>query len=192
MTWFRKLLLWLLAAIGASSLISKAIEKWADRNGYLDDPTKGLQWLISVLASIPDLPGFYPFICFLVGLVSGLWLDRFAKSWSNERGRELQSIGYSMLNLNEVIGRRSQRTLAAWPEFIADLTPEMNSVFIRSAKAGIWSPSAHILNLNDNGRLLINYLGFVGRLLADGHTDEAKVAALQTQADLRKSSGLNT
>jgi len=38
---FKKALAWLVGAIGLAPLISKAVEKWAERNGYLDDPSKG-------------------------------------------------------------------------------------------------------------------------------------------------------
>ena len=60
-SFLQKAALWLLAAIGLGPLISKAVEKWAERNGYLDDPTKGLQWVLGLVSSLADL-WFYPFI----------------------------------------------------------------------------------------------------------------------------------
>ena len=44
-----------------------------------------------------------------------------------------------------------------------------------------------ILTLNDDGDLLANYLAFVGRLLADGHFEEATQHATSYGSQFKKS-----
>ena len=136
-SFLQKAALWLLAAIGLGPLISKAVEKWAERNGYLDDPTKGLQWVLGLVSSLADLWFFYPLIGFLAGLVVGLWLDRIARAFDDDRRHELASIGYRMLQLVEEIARRTDRSLNPWPQSVGDLLPELSSFFVRIEKAGI-------------------------------------------------------
>src|SRR5437660_1300195 len=80
----KTVVVWLAGAIGVAPLISKAIEKWAERNGYLDDPSRGLHWLLSVVSSIKDSPFFYPAVAFLAGLGIGLWCDSIVRSLSDD------------------------------------------------------------------------------------------------------------
>jgi len=130
---------WLLAALGLGPLISKSIEKWAERNGYLDDPTKGIQLLLNVISSMADWAFFYPLIAFFAGLAVGLWLDRIYRSFSDEKYVERASLGYQMLSLGEQIGVdhewaliRKQKTAGA------------------SEAARLRAPSSHDATWHDN------------------------------------------
>jgi hypothetical protein len=177
----------LLTAVGLGPLISKAIERWAERNGYLDDPTKGLHWLVSTIASVTDWQFFYPLISFFAGLVIGLWLDWIFRKIDANRRDQIIIIGGDMESLGkQIVARTSTHTIAAWPNCISDLVPELMSLLLRTNKVGLWTPPRDILNLNDGGNLLLNYLLFVGKLLKDGHLEEAKQQASSYSAHLKK------
>ena len=71
----KKASLLVLGALSLGPLIADAIKRWADRNGYIDDPTTGLQWALAKVAAITDYWFFYPAASFFVGLTLGLWFD---------------------------------------------------------------------------------------------------------------------
>ncbi|CAN7377556.1 hypothetical protein LJR220_003362 [Bradyrhizobium sp. LjRoot220] len=182
----RKAALWIVGAVGISSLSAKAIERWADRNGYLDDPTKGLQWLLSAVASVTEFWWFYPALCFFVGLVIGLWWDALLRTRSRGRVAESKSLGYAMKDYAEFLQNRASRSLNPWPGRIADRIPDLQSLLIRIDAAGYWTPPQRILDLNDDGQLLQVYLMFVGTLLADGHFEKARQEALGIQTEFEQ------
>lgn len=186
---FKTVVVWLAGAIGIAPLISKAIEKWAERNGYLEDPSKGLHWLLSLLSSAAESPFFYPLVAFLVGLGVGLWLDSIVRSATNDSELELKSIGYNFLDLADELSRRASLVVARWPDSIGDIFPRLQSAFVRAGKAGIWAPPPSAFKLNDEGDFVRRYLTYTGRMLADGHYNEAKrfiVSAQEQLASLQK------
>jgi hypothetical protein len=181
----RKGAVWLVAAAGIGPLIAKAIEKWAERNGYLDDPGKGLQWLLTVVSSVTELWFFFPLAAFLLGLAIGLWVDTILKSMSDRKSTEANLLGYDLLGMGQAIdGRRGG--FQEWPKCVDDLLPSLQSLFLRLEKANCWTPPVQIMSLDDNGNWLSLYLRLVGRMLADGHYAEAKRAALLGQQRLNE------
>jgi hypothetical protein len=176
----RRAVLCLIAAVGFGPLLAKIVERWADRNGYLDDPAKGFHWLLSTVGSVTELWFFYPAVMFLLGLGVGLWIDRLVRLVRDNRSEELRSIGWAAVSLGEAIQARRNRLLAEWPNCAGDLAPDLQSLLIRLEKAGLWTPPPRIMRLNDEGQLISSYL----RLLADGHDDEARVCALSVKSQL--------
>jgi hypothetical protein len=176
---FRKAAVWILGAVGIGPLFAKGVEKWADRNGFLDDPTKGLQWALAATASITDLPYFYPTLLFAVGLALGLWFDKLIRKATQSKKAELRDLGYGMTGFAQDLAHRIRISLDAWPENSNSLFPQMRSIFIRLEKADLWSPPPRIIGLQDNGNLLINYFRYVGTMLADDHHVQARAEAKQ-------------
>lgn len=178
---FTKFVAWLAAAVGVTSLISKAIEKWAERNGYLDDPGKGLAWALGIIKPITQHWMFWPVVAFLIGLALGFWLARLGKTARSSRELELSSIGLDQLSMANTIARRAHETYEPWPQCIADLIPSIESLLIRTRKAGVWAPPLEVLNLDEH-RELEYYLTWVGRMLADGHYSEGRDTAINFKA----------
>lgn len=170
----RKVLPAIAGVVGFGPLIAEGIKRWADRNGYLDDPSKGLQWVLTTVASLTEWWLFYPVLCFFVGLTFGLWLDRLMRRRSKKRSTELRSVGHEMLSLAHFIEREANRSLNAWPVWFGGQISRTASVFIKANSLGIWTPTNDAFELDDGGFFLHRYFDFVGRLLADGHFNEAK------------------
>lgn len=198
-SFLQKAAVWLLAAVGLGPLISKAIEKWAERNGYLDDPTKGLQWLLGVIGSISDGPYFYPIVSFLVGLALGLWADRFVHRQSARRRERAIALGELMLDMeteitSELSARPSYftRDISLAIEdyrnlnlFFESIRPQLGSMGVRAAELGVWLPSSRDVSI-DTLEQLQSYLGYVGRMLADGHVGQAMQIAESRRIDWQK------
>jgi hypothetical protein len=125
--WIKWAVVGLLGVLGVGPLISEMIKKWAERNGYLDDPSKGLHWLLSSLGSVADSSFFYPAIAFLVGLVIGLWADRVVARLTENSSDELKSIGYRFMELGDNIADRMGGVTAQWPQSIGDIAPQLQS-----------------------------------------------------------------
>jgi hypothetical protein len=172
--WIKWAVVGLLGVVGVGPLISEMIKKWAERNGYLDDPSKGLHWLLSSLGGVADSPFFYPALAFLVGLVMGLWADRVVARVTENSSDEIKSIGYRFMELRDDIASRMGMVTVEWLQSIGDIGPQLQSAFLRAKKAGIWTPTRRAFELQDDGKFVVHYLSFVGQLLADGHIDEAK------------------
>jgi hypothetical protein len=143
----RKAAVWIAAAAGVTSLISEFIKRWADRKGYLDDPTKGWHGLLSLAASVTEFWFFYPALGFFVGLVVGLWFDRLMSSRSRIRSEELVSLGFDMLNFANSLEDRKSRIMYEWPICISDLVPNLQSLLIRIGNLGFSAPALGIAQL---------------------------------------------
>ena len=85
-----------LGALGLGPLIADAIKRWADRNGYIDDPTTGLQWALAKVAAITDYWFFYPAASFFVGLALGPWFDALLRDRGAERKAALALHGLAL------------------------------------------------------------------------------------------------
>jgi hypothetical protein len=87
--------------------------------------------------------------------------------------------------------RRSNRQgasevgMSAKPDHVRDLKPDIVSAFISAKKIGLWVPGERAFQLSD-ASFLCEYLRLMGRLLEDGHFDEAKREALAWKPYLNK------
>ncbi len=162
-----------LTVLAASPLLAKLVERWLDKAGYLDDPSKGVHLALSTLAAIAEQAWFYPALTGILGFGLGLIANRIGTNKSKSLASQHRDIGYRMQEMAQAIQQRERRSLNPWPDYIGDLAPRLESLFIEVAKVGIVVPGPDIARLNDDGHLLLSYLQFVGTMLADGHTDAA-------------------
>lgn len=184
----RKIALWVIGAVGVAPLIAEMVKRWANQNGYLDDPSKGLQWLLSWIAAFTEWWLFFPLAIFSVGLVAGMSIDTISRSRKQERASELTSLGWDMIEFANYIQQRAN-TVYSWPERIAEQVPALQSLFIRLNKQGFWTPSPKVLKLVDDGHFLHGYLKFTGTLLKDGHIDNARREIDQFKAEFKEKAG---
>lgn len=161
--------LWIAGLIGAGSLSAEMIKRWAERNGYLDDPTKGVQLVLSTAASITELPYFWPTLTFFAGVIVGSMLHKVEVGRTAAAEQQLMTLGAKMLDFNRRMRNAAGRSLSDWPDSIGSMLPELQSLTLDALKLGLWAPDAAVIHLKDDGRFLMSYLSFVGRLLADRH-----------------------
>ena len=68
---------------------------------------------------------------------------------------------------------------------MSDLKPAILSAFISARKFGLWAPNEHVYQLPD-ASFLCEYFRCVGKLLEDGHFDNANSEALSWKPFLDK------
>jgi hypothetical protein len=174
-----KVSLSVLGALGLGPLIAVAIKRWADQNGYIDDPTNGLQTALAKVAAITDHWLFYPGASFFVGLSLGLWIDALLRDRGAERKAALALLGYDLREFSDFIVDQAGRINERWPMCVLDRMPDLQALLSRAQRAGLPVPPPKAMQLNDNGEHLANYLQYVGTFLIHNQFAEAKNAALQ-------------
>ena len=177
-----KVSLLVLGALSLGPLIADAIKKWADRNGYIDDPTKGPQWALGKVAAITDNWIFYPAASFFVGLALGLWIDALLRDRDAERKAALALLGYDLREFSDFIVDQAGRINERWPMCVLDRMPDLQALLNRAQGVGLPVPPPKAIQLNDNGDHLASYLQYVGTFLINNQFAEAKNAALQWNA----------
>ncbi|MEH2507191.1 hypothetical protein V1290_006002 [Bradyrhizobium sp. AZCC 1578] len=182
----RKASLWILGSLGVGTLIAKAIEKWAGRSGYLNDPSKGLQWALAEAAAITEYWFFYPALTFLIGLAIGLWADALLRSRDAEREAELALLGYDLREFSGFIVDRAGQINQRWPTCISDRMPDLQALLNRAQGAGLPAPPPEVMRLSDDGEHLARYLQHVGTFLINNQFAEAKNAALHWNAEIER------
>jgi hypothetical protein len=68
------------ATFGFAPLAAEITKRWAERNGYIDHPEKGIGWVLSMLGAVTDFPWFYPAVAFMTGVLIGDSMDHDAGS----------------------------------------------------------------------------------------------------------------
>ena len=175
----KKASLLVLGALGLGPLIADAIKRWADRNGYIDDPTTGLQWALAKVAAITDYGYFYPAASFFVGLALGLWFDALLRDRGGERKAALALLGYDLREFSDFIVDQVGLINERWPTCIRDRLPDLQSLLNRAQ-------GAEVMQLNDDGEHLASYLQYVGTFLINNQFAEAKNAAVHWNAEIEK------
>src|SRR4029078_12249518 len=135
-----KVSLLVLGALGLGPLIADAIKRWADRNGYIDDPTTGLQWALAEVAAITDYWFFYPAASFFVGLALCLWFDGLLRDKGGERKAALALLGYDLREFSDFITDQASRINQRWPACIRDRMPDLQALLNRAQGAGLPAP----------------------------------------------------
>jgi hypothetical protein len=182
----KKASLLVLGALGLGPLIADAIKGWADRNGYIDDPTTGLQWALAEVAAITDYWFFYPAASFFVGLALGLWFDALLRDSGAERKAAHALLGYDLREFSDFIVDQVGLINQRWPTCIRDRWPDLQALLNRAQVAGLPAPPPKVMQLNDNGEHLASYLQYVGTFLINNQFAEAKNAAVHWNAEIEK------
>ena len=183
----RKAAVWTTGVVGVTPLTAEMVKRWAERSGYLDDPTKGLPWLLSSIASVTEFRFYYSSLSVLVGILVVLWADALMRRRSRRRASELRSLGHDMVEYGHMIEQRMIRVLVEWPEGIGEHFPAVQSLLVRiHKKSGCWTPPNTIFHLDDRGHLLAFYLRTVGTTLKDGKFDRARDDADEVRLEFER------
>lgn len=155
-------------------LIGTTLEKWVAENIFpeLDTTAKAIT---DQLVAVSALPWFKFALIFMSGTIIGLSLEMSAKRAGERRAFELRSLGQKFRSLAERL--KACTTAPGWPDNARDLKPAILSVLVSARKYGLWSPGDRVYDLPD-ASFLCEYFSSVGKLLDDGHPDEARREAL--------------
>jgi hypothetical protein len=154
-------------------LIGTALGKWLEENAA--SVPDSVVTFSNHLATLAHLPWFNIALVFMTGVVVGVSLESSARKSGERKAFEAKSLGYKFRSLADSI--KSRTASSGWPDNVRDLRPAVMSVFISATKLGLWVPSERVYELPD-ASFLCEYFGCVGRLLEDGHLDEAGQEAL--------------
>ncbi len=183
------ILRWCLVAILlpiAVPVAKQFIDSRIEQKGFYAPADQAAGWLEHLIAMVAQAPGVVPAAIFLAGLTIGAWLDWVLRRFDGSRATRREKIGGDFRELALIVERRLQEGIP-WPQCIDDLMPRITSTLLKAEKIGIWTPGSDIYQHPNGFNLLLGYLRMVGALLADGHFDEAKSAALGAEADLQAS-----
>src|SRR5215813_2301009 len=155
-------------------LVGTALEKWFAENVF-SEPNPEAKLLAEHLVAIGDLPWFKVALVLMTGVVIGISLESSARRAGERRAFELRSLGYKFRHLADSL---KMRTISSeWPDNARDLRPAIMSVLGSARKCGLWTPGERVYDLPD-ASFLCEYFRSVGKLLEDGHPDEANREAL--------------
>jgi len=155
-------------------LIGTAIEKWLVDNVF-PAPNALAAAVSDQLVAVSETPWFKFALVYMTGIVIGVSLGSSARRSGERKAFELRSLGYKFRSLSDSIKIRT--AAPGWPDNARDLKPAIMSVLIAARKFKLWAPNERVYELPD-GSFLCEYFSSVGRLLEDGHPDEAKREAL--------------
>lgn len=167
--WLKSLLfgIWAILLI---PLIGTTLEKWFAENIF-SEPSAVATAISNKLVEISHLRWFEFALVFMTGIVTGISLETSTRKAGERRAFELRSLGYKFRSLSESIGK--QTAASGWPDNARDLKLAIASVLASARKFDVWVPSERMFELPD-ASFLCEYFRGVGRLLEDGHLDEAR------------------
>jgi hypothetical protein len=174
--WLKSLLfvIWALLLI---PLIGTALEKWFAENIFTE-PNAVATATSNKLVEISHLRWFESALVFMTGIVIGISLETSTRKAGERRAFELRSLGYRFRSLSD--GISNQTASSGWPDNARDLRPAIASALISARKFGLWVPGERMYELPD-ASFLHEYFKCVGKLLEDGHLNEARREALSWQ-----------
>ena len=157
-------------------LIATMLEKRLEEN-FFSDPNAIATTIFNNLI-VPSQQLWFQFaLVFFSGIIIGISLDWVARKSDENKASELRSLGSKFRSLSDIIKIRTTETPSEWPNNVRDLRPDIASAFISAKKFDLWVPGERAYQLSD-ASFLSEYLRFIGRLLEDGHFDEANREAL--------------
>jgi hypothetical protein len=163
-------------------LITPILEKWLEENVF-SDPNAMATTFFNNLLALGQQRWFKFAVVFLTGIVIGVSLEWLNRKSDEKKAFELRSLGTKFRTLSENIKIRTASS--GWPDNVRDLKPAILSAFISAKKFDLWAPNEHVYQLPD-ASFLCEYFRCVGKLLEDGHFDEANSEALSWKPFLDK------
>ncbi|MCP3464684.1 hypothetical protein [Bradyrhizobium sp. CCGUVB23] len=155
-------------------LIGTTFETWLAENVF-SEPNAVATTISNNLVAVGQLRWFKFALVLMTGIVIGVSLDSSTRKSGERRAFELRSLGYKFRSLSDSIKIRTASS--GWPDIARDLKPAIMSAFISARKYDLWVPGERVFELPD-ASFLCEYFTYVGRLLEDGHLDEASREAL--------------
>jgi hypothetical protein len=169
-----KLLLFAVWGLLLIPLIGMTLERWLAENIFFESSATG-KLISDHLVAVNQQPWFRFALVFMTGMVIGISLETSAKRAGERRAFELRSLGYKFRGLAASL---KERTISpGWPDNARDLKSAILSVLATARKYGFWTPGERVYDLPD-ASFLCEYFGSVGKLLEDGHPDDARREAL--------------
>ena len=154
--------------------IGAAFEKWLEENVF-SEPYAVATTISGNLIAIGQLRWFNVALVLVTGIVIGVAFESLRRNAGERKAFELRSLGYKFCSLSDSIKIRSASP--GWPDNARDLRPAIMSAFKTAKRFDLWVPSERVYELPDPS-FLYEYFRCVGRLLEDGHLDEAICEAL--------------
>ncbi len=186
--WLKQFLFWIWGLL-LIPLITPVLHKWLEEN--LSDPNgmtttvfpNAMATTFNNLLALGEQRWFKFALVFLTGIVIGVPLEWLGRKSGEKKAFELRSLGSKFRSLSDNIKIRTSSS--GWPNNVRDLKPAILSVFISAKKFDLWVPNEHVYQLPD-ASFLCEYFRCVGKLLEDGHFDEANSEALSWKPFLDK------
>ena len=163
-------------------LITPILEKWLEENVFFD-PNGMATTVFNNLLALGQQRWFKFVLVFLTGIVIGVSLEWLNRKSDERKAYELRSLGSKFHSLSDSIKTRTASS--GWPDDVSDLKPAILSAFISARKFGLWAPNEHVYQLPD-ASFLCEYFRCVGKLLEEGHFDNASSEALSWRPFLDK------
>ena len=171
---------WILLLV---AVIVDFVNRWFGEN-YFSDPNI---IIVFNLAAFTVQQRWFQFgLVFLTGIVVGISLDWFDRKSRENKASELRTLGSKFRILSDAIKIQTADS-SGWPNNVREYKADILSALISAKKFGLWVPDERVYQLPD-ASFLCEYFGFIGRLLEDGHLDEAKREALAWQPFLHNRS----
>src|SRR6266567_7366979 len=172
-------------------LITPILDKWLEENVFSDPHGMATTvfhnamaaTVFNALLALGQQRWFKFALVFLTGIVIGVSLEWLNRKSDEKKAFELRSLGTKFRSLSDNIKIRTSSS--GWPNNVRDLKPAILSVFISAKKFDLWVPNEHVYQLPD-ASFLCEYFRCVGKLLEDGHFDEANSEALSWEPFLDK------
>jgi hypothetical protein len=170
--WLKVLLfgVWGLLLIPPSGAL---LGKWLEENIFPE--REGVSAISNRLVAIGQQPWFRFALVFMTGIAIGVSLESLGGKSGERRAFEVRSLGYKFRSLSDSIQARIESS--GWPDNVRDLRPAIMSAFVAARKFGLWAPGERVYELPDPS-FLCEYFKCVGKLLEDGHLEEAAREAL--------------
>jgi hypothetical protein len=187
--WLKQFLFWIWGLL-LIPLITPTLEKWLEENLFSDPdrlartvfPNAMATTVFNNFLALGQQRWFKFAFVFLTGVVIGVSIEWLSRKSDEKKAFELRSLGTKFRGLSENIKRTAS---SEWPDNVRDLKPAILSVFISAKKFDLWAPNEHVYQLPD-ASFLCEYFRCVGKLLEDGHFDEANAEALSWKPFLDK------
>ncbi len=154
-------------------LIGTALERWLEQNVFSEP--YALATTISDIVAVGQLRWFKLALVLVTGIVIGVTLESLSRKSAERRAFELRSLAYRFRSLSDSIKTRTASP--GWPDNARDLKPAIMSALMSAKRFDLWVPGERVYELPDPS-FLYEYFRCVGRLLEDGHLDEAICEAL--------------
>ena len=172
-------------------LITPIFEKWLEENVFSDPsgmattvfPNATVTTVFNELLALGQQRWFKFALVFLTGIVIGVSLEWLNRKSDEKKASELRSLGSKFRSLSDSIKIRTASSVC--PDNVRDLKPAILSAFMSARKFGLWVPNERVYQLPD-ASFLCEYFRCVGKLLEDGHFDEANTEALSWKPFLDK------
>jgi hypothetical protein len=156
-------------------LLATIFEKWLEQK-FFSDPNAVATTVFNSIVVLGQQRWFHFALVFLTGIVIGVSLDWLTRKSDENKASKLRHLGSNFRRLSDSIKTQTE-VRSEWPNNVRDLKPDIVSAFISAEKFGLWVPGERAYQLPD-ASFLCEYLRFIGKLLEDGHFDEANREAL--------------